>query len=94
MLEMQNNRKIKEYLLHNERFISLQLLQGTLQAKMIGKQLKDMVFPSDVLVAIIERNGNSFAPHGNTELMENDVLTIIGEPKSISILFGKYASIE
>jgi len=94
MLEMQNNRKIKEYLLHNERFISLQLLPGTLQADMIGKQLKDMVFPSDVLVAIIERNGTSFAPHGNTELMVNDVLTIIGEPKSISLLFGKYASIK
>lgn len=94
MLEMQNNRKIKEYLLHNERFISLQLLSGTLQAEMIGKQLKDMVFPLDVLVAIIERNGSSFAPHGNTKLIENDVLTIIGEPKSISILFRKYASID
>ena len=85
-----NQREIKEYLLHNERYITIQLLPGTVQGKMIGKQLKEIKYPSDVLVALIERQTATFAPNGNTRLLENDVLTIIGEPKSINQLYEQY----
>jgi len=90
MLNTKSHREIKEYLLHNERYISLQLLAGTAQAEMIGKQLKEVKYPSEVLVALVERSGATFAPNGNTRLLENDVLTIIGEPKSINQIFQKY----
>ncbi|WP_299577870.1 amino acid permease [uncultured Sunxiuqinia sp.] len=90
MIAQSNEREIKEYLLHNERFITVRLLKDTTQADMIGKQLKDIKFPADVLVAIVERDGRSFAPHGFTVLQENDVLTIIGEPRSIKQMFDFY----
>jgi Trk K+ transport system NAD-binding subunit len=57
---------------------------------MIGRKLKDIKWPPDVLVALIERDSETFAPHGDTILLEHDVLTLIGEPKSISQLFDKY----
>lgn len=90
MVAQSNERETKEYLLHNERFITVQLLKDTTQADMIGKQLKDIKFPADVLVAIVERDGRSFAPHGFTVMQENDVLTIIGEPRSIKQMFEFY----
>ncbi|MFW5644482.1 MAG: amino acid permease [Bacteroidota bacterium] len=90
MLKLKNHREIKEYLLHNERYITLQLIPGTAQAEMIGKKLKDVKFPSKVLVALLERDGKTFAPGGNTDLLENDVLTIIGEPESINKLYDQY----
>ena len=90
MMNLKNHREIKEYLLHNERYISIRLQRGTVQSEMIGKQLKEVNYPQDVLVALVERNSATFAPNGNTKLMENDVLTVIGEPKSISLLYDKY----
>lgn len=93
ILKLKNHREIKEYLLHNERYITLQLLAGTAQAEMIGKQLKEVKYPSDVLVALIERNGATFAPNGNTRLLENDMLTIIGEPKSINQLYDQFMQV-
>ncbi len=90
MFHLESHRKIKEYLLHNERFITVQLIKGTVQSEMIGKALKEIKLSSDVLVALVERDSNTFAPHGNTVLLENDSLTIIGEPRSISQLFEKY----
>jgi Trk K+ transport system NAD-binding subunit len=59
---------------------------------MIGKPLKDIKFPPEVLVALVERDSDTFTPHGNTELQVNDVLTIIGEPRSIAQLFKRYVS--
>ncbi|MDG5799435.1 amino acid permease [Marinilabiliaceae bacterium ANBcel2] len=90
ILKRDNTRELKEYLLHNERFLTVRLLPGTVQANMIGRQLKDVRFSSKVLVALIERDGKTFTPHGETELKESDVLTIIGEPDAISRIFNKY----
>lgn len=90
MMAQTNDREIKEYLLHNERFITVRLLQNTVQAEMIGRQLKEIKLPPDVLVALVERDARSFAPHGYTVLQENDVLTIIGEPRSVRQLFDHY----
>lgn len=90
MLGFTSHRRVKEYLLHNERFITIQLLPGSIQADMINKELKDIRFPGDVLVALVERDGDTFTPHGDTVLKEFDVLTVIGEPDSINQLFNKY----
>jgi hypothetical protein len=90
MLDHKNHRKIKEFLLYNERFITVQLLPGTIQAEMIGRPLRAGKFPPDVLVALVERDSETFTPHGDTVLLENDVLTIIGQPRSIAQLFDRY----
>ena len=93
ILSLKNQRKIKEYLLHNERYITLHLLPGTAQSDMIDKQLKEIKFPAEVLVAMVERESQTFAPNGNTRLLENDVLTIIGEPRSINLLYELYLKV-
>ncbi len=90
LLNMNSHREIKEYLLQNERFVSIKLLKGTPQAAMVGRQLKEIQLPKDVLVALIERDNKTFAPNGSTTLMNNDILTILGETKSISKLYKEY----
>jgi amino acid transporter len=89
-LGFKNERQAKEFLLHNERYISVQLSENTVQFDMVGKKLMEISFPAGVLVAIIERKGETLTPKGDTQLFENDILTIIGEPKSISQLIKKY----
>ncbi|SHF05544.1 L-asparagine transporter [Mariniphaga anaerophila] len=93
MMELKSHREIKEYLMHNERYITIHLLPGTVQSNMVGKQLKEIKWPSEVLVAMVERGSATFAPNGNTRLLENDVLTVIGEPKSISQLYDQYLQV-
>lgn len=94
MLSINSHREIKEYLLQNERFVSIKLLKGTPQEAMIGRQLKDIQLPKDILVALIERNNKTFTPNGSTILLTDDVLTILGEIKSISKLYREYMTYE
>lgn len=90
ILDHKSDRKIKEYLLHNERYFTLRLIPGSKQAELIGSKLKEIPLPSGVLVALIERDNETFAPHGDTQLKEHDVLTLIGDPKSVSQLYETY----
>lgn len=90
IFDHKSHRKIKEYLLHNERYFTLRLLPNTSQADLIGKKLKEVKFPAGVLVALIERDSETFAPNGETLLQEHDVLTLIGDPKAISRLLQEY----
>lgn len=85
-----NQREIKEYLLHNDRYITLELIHNTTTEHLIDKMLKDIRFPQDVLVALIQRHEQILTPRGDTELKEGDIITIIGEPKGIKMLFDKY----
>ncbi|WP_242206024.1 amino acid permease [Aestuariivivens insulae] len=94
LIAMDSHREIKEYLLQNENFVSVKLLKGTSQSDMIGRQLMEVQLPKDVLVALIERKNKTFTPNGSTLLQEDDILTIVGETKSISKLFRGYISSE
>jgi mannitol/fructose-specific phosphotransferase system IIA component (Ntr-type) len=94
LLKMKSHREIKEYMLQNERFVSIKLLKGTPQENMIGRQLKDIELPKDVLVALVERKKITFTPNGSTTLLVDDVLTILGETKSISKLYNEYMGYE
>jgi basic amino acid/polyamine antiporter, APA family len=85
-----NPREIKEYLLHNDRYITLHLLRGTQQEEFIDKSLKEITLPGDVLVAMVQRKNQIFTPRGDTVLREGDIITIIGEPRGIKIMFGKH----
>lgn len=88
--KLRSHRKIKEYLLYNDRYITVLLKKNTKQAEFIGKPLKEVKLHSDLLVALVERDCRSFAPHGNTILQENDTLTIIGEPHAITKLYNSF----
>lgn len=90
MLHKNNEREVKEYLMHFDRFYSLELVADTPAAELIGKRLRDLDLPSDTLIALINRKDGVYTPRGNTVLLEGDRLTFIGEPKSINELFSKY----
>lgn len=88
--DLSNEREIKEYLLHNDRYITLELKSNSATNDLIGKMLKEVRFPHDVLVAMVQRKEKIITPKGDTELEEGDIITIIGEPKGIKSLFMKY----
>lgn len=88
--DISNEREIKEYLLHNDRYITLELIGDSSTEDLIGKMLKEVRFPHDVLVAMVQRKEKIITPKGDTELEEGDIITIIGEPKGIKSLFMKY----
>lgn len=58
---------------------------GFLQAKIrpnssiIGRQVKDLNFSFDLIVAKIERNGKTIIPRGHITIEENDVVVLGGE---------------
>jgi basic amino acid/polyamine antiporter, APA family len=87
---IKNPREIKEYLLHNDRYITLHLLKGTVQEEFINRYLKEIRLPVDVLVAMIQRDNQIFTPRGDTVLRENDIITVIGEPGGIKTMFNTY----
>lgn len=85
-----NEREVKEYLLHNDRYITLELIRDTSTEPLIDKMMKELRFPQDVLVAMVQRNDSIITPRGDTQLKEGDIITIIGEPKGIKHLFDSY----
>jgi basic amino acid/polyamine antiporter, APA family len=89
-----NHREIKEFLLHNDRYITLHLLKGTQQEEFIDKPLKEITLPGDVLVAMVQRKNQIFTPRGDTVLREGDIITVIGEPRGIKTMFSKYIHLE
>lgn len=89
-----NEREMKEYLLHNDRYITLELISNTTTEHLINKMLKEVRFPQDVLVAMVQRKEKILTPRGDTLLLEGDIVTIIGEPKGVKTLFDKYIHID
>jgi mannitol/fructose-specific phosphotransferase system IIA component (Ntr-type) len=90
MLSFKSNRDIIEYLLHDKRYISFSLSNNAPSRVLINKKLMDVSLPPDVLVVFIERRSQTFTPKGHTVLLENDDLTIIGEPGSINQLYDQF----
>lgn len=43
-----------------------------------GKTLRQLDMPGDVLVLVMRRNGEPLVPHGDTELVCGDRLTLVG----------------
>lgn len=84
-LEAKDEAELREILLRDERFINITLKKGSKSEKIIGKQVKELdeMLPGESLITIIKRDGDLIFPHGNTELKENDELSIIGEKEDI-----------
>jgi amino acid transporter/mannitol/fructose-specific phosphotransferase system IIA component (Ntr-type) len=83
-------RETIEYLLHDKQYISFPLAKDKPSHVFINQKLMDVKLPPDVLVVFIDRKNTSFAPKGSTVLLENDVLTIIGETGSINKLYDQF----
>ncbi|WP_299548476.1 amino acid permease [Seonamhaeicola sp.] len=86
----QTEKEVIEYLLHDKRHISFAIRANEPSNVLINKKLMDAGLPRDVLVVFIDRNNAPFVPNGYTVLLENDVLTIVGEPGSVNKLYDQF----
>ena len=85
-----NEQSLKEILLRNERFLSLNLDSAAPSGELIGKALRELELPPSALVVLIRRNQSVMIPHGDTVFKEFDRITIIGDLKDIRALQQRY----
>lgn len=52
----------------------------------VGKQLKDLSGMDNLLIVAVSREGEMLIPHGLTELLEDDIVHVMGESKRINQL--------
>jgi monovalent cation:H+ antiporter-2, CPA2 family len=58
----------------------------------IGRMIRQLRLPGDVLVLALRRDGELMIPHGDTRLSRNDRLTLVGSVESVEtarLMFGK-----
>jgi amino acid transporter/mannitol/fructose-specific phosphotransferase system IIA component (Ntr-type) len=89
-LQDRDEQDLKETLLRDERFLSLEIAAGSKTETLIGRALKDLHMPQGSLVALIRRSSRTIVPRGGTVLMERDRLTIIGEAAGLRELTKRY----
>ena len=85
-----HEQELKETLLRDDRFLSLQLRVGSSSEHLIGRSLSELDLPQGCLVALIRRYGEMMVPQGRTVLREGDRLTVIGSPAGLRLLSGLY----
>lgn len=82
--------EIRQTLIHDEKWVSLTLKQNTSAGELIGLKVADAGMPKNSLIAVIKRHGKTLIPKGDTQFMEGDRLTIIGDPESIKELEHRF----
>ncbi len=90
-LEDRNDQELKETLLRDDRFLSLEVASGKKTELLIGRALNELRMPEGSLIALIRRYGETLVPTGRTVLRDGDRLTIIGSPGSISAVSTRYS---
>ena len=58
---------------------------------LVGRRLREITIPGDVLILALRRNGELLVPHGNTQIEDKDHLTLAGNAEDISDA-GQYFS--
>lgn len=89
-LRDRDEQELKETLLRDDRFLSLEVEGGAPTESLIGKSLGELELPSGCLVALIRRYGDMIVPRGRTVLREGDRLTVIGSPVGLRQLEERY----
>lgn len=75
--------ELQKILLSHEHVLYITLMNESRWSPFIGKKIMELNFPDQILLAMIEREGQVIIPKGNTQLNERDELTIIGEPHAL-----------
>jgi amino acid transporter/mannitol/fructose-specific phosphotransferase system IIA component (Ntr-type) len=75
--------ELKEAMLHEDRFVSVEVRSRGPTTELAGRRLTEVEFPEDTLVVLIERDGRAMIPRPDTVLQEDDHLTFLGDPEGI-----------
>ena len=89
-LEDRDEQDLKETLLRDDRFMSLDLVAGSKSESIVGCALSELRLPEGTLIALIRRYGETIVPRGRTVLREGDRLTIIGSPTGLREVMARY----
>ena len=92
-LAASDEAELKETLLRDERFLTVEVRAGTPAGKLAGCALRELDMPQGSLIALIRRHGRSIVPHGATVLEDGDRLTIIGEPPGLRTLARRFTHV-
>lgn len=90
----ETDQELKETLLRDDRFLSLEIKTGLKSERLIGAKLKELKLPEGILIALVRRYGTSFVPRGRTVLREGDRLTIIGAQIALAELAQEWKESE
>ena len=88
--QAKDEQELRESLMHDDRFVTIQIRGQATTGNLIGLQLREAGIPGGCLVAMLSRDGQSFVPSGRTVLQDGDELTIIGEDEGLDLLRDTY----
>jgi basic amino acid/polyamine antiporter, APA family len=89
-LDSRHEQELKETLLRDDRFFSLDLTGEDGTASLIGIEIRNLPMPAGSLIALIRREGRQIIPRGATLLRRGDRLTIIGDAEGIRDLQSRF----
>ena len=83
-------QELKEAVLHEERFFSLVIAGQGPSASLAGREVRELTFEEDALIALVHRGGDLVVPRGRTRLARGDRLTIVGTSPAIRALRRRF----
>jgi basic amino acid/polyamine antiporter, APA family len=84
------DQELREALLHADRFITFTIPRRGTGSELVNVALRDFDLPESCLVALLCRQNEMIAPHGDTVLSAGDRLTFIGSPHDIRELRTRF----
>ena len=90
--EAEDEQELKEVLMRDDRYLSLNVEAGTATAALVDQPLSATELPEGTLITMVRRTGRIFVPRGGTVLRDGDRVTVIGEPRGIMKLRQVYAA--
>ncbi len=91
-MQVRSVERLRDLLLMDQHTVSLRVGADQPTRDLVGRTVADIDWPSGSLVAFVERGDDSVVPRGGTELMEGDVIFIIGYVDAIEKLRNRYES--
>ncbi len=87
----ENEQQLKEAVLHEERFLSIEIEGEGPTAELADREVREIALVEGALIALVHRAGSVVIPRGRTRLEAGDRLTIVGEPDAIRELRIRFA---
>ncbi len=82
----QTEADLTDVLVRDDHFLHLPISQLPGLTEQIGKAIRDVELPDDVLIALVERDGKTIIATPALELAEKDHVALIGEPDALETL--------
>ncbi len=79
--------KFSDELAENDAVIEQVLVSGN--SNLVNKKLKELALPKEALISAIKRNDDVIIPDGNTKIIENDLVTLIGKKTDVQRVQNK-----